>query len=210
MVVPCLAAVAAGGVAMTTVAYASVTADGRSFSGQLVLHGPPGNSAVTPDAPLRRLIDAVHAHGAAVSFQLTHAGYEPWSARAHSLLRHSHTVCGSHVCVLVACARVLCVARFFPPEQGFCGPGGVWHASPSTQSRVLSRQRDFFPRDDGTGLRKGAGRVCCCGCVCVGPRRARVFACVCVCVWGGGAFNRVQGACVLLFTVLGAHCACKS
>jgi len=60
---------AAGGVGMTTVAYAAVTQSGRSYPHQLCLWKPgtlPG---------LRRLTDAVHAHGAAASLQLAHAGY---------------------------------------------------------------------------------------------------------------------------------------
>lgn len=58
---------AAGGVAMTTVAYCAVTADGRTFADQLYLR---------PElvAPLRELTDAVHRHGAAASLQLGHCG----------------------------------------------------------------------------------------------------------------------------------------
>ena len=60
---------AAGGVGMTTVAYAAVSNAGRSYRHQLCLWKPgtlPG---------LRRLTAAVHAHGAAASLQLAHAGY---------------------------------------------------------------------------------------------------------------------------------------
>ena len=60
---------AAGGVGMTTVAYAAVAHSGRSYPHQLCLWKPgtlPG---------LRRLTEAVHAQGAAVSLQLAHAGY---------------------------------------------------------------------------------------------------------------------------------------
>jgi 2,4-dienoyl-CoA reductase-like NADH-dependent reductase (Old Yellow Enzyme family) len=60
-------ALAAGGVAMTTVAYCAVTPDGRTFRDQL--HMRP---EVVP--ALRRLAEAVHLHGAAVSIQLGHAG----------------------------------------------------------------------------------------------------------------------------------------
>ena len=60
-------AVAAGGAALTTVAYASIAPDGRSYPTQIVMDGgaSPG---------LRRLADAVHAEGAAVSLQLGHCG----------------------------------------------------------------------------------------------------------------------------------------
>ncbi len=59
--------VAAGGVAMTTVAYCAVAPEGRTDRHQIWL---------TADAVpgLRRLTDAVHAEGAAVSAQLGHAG----------------------------------------------------------------------------------------------------------------------------------------
>ena len=59
--------VAAGGAALTTVAYASVSPDGRSYATQIVMRpeAAPG---------LRRLVDAVHREGAAVSLQLGHCG----------------------------------------------------------------------------------------------------------------------------------------
>jgi 2,4-dienoyl-CoA reductase-like NADH-dependent reductase (Old Yellow Enzyme family) len=59
--------VAAGGVAMTTVAYCAVTPEGRTDRHQLYWHTDalPG---------LRRLTEAVHAEGAAVSAQIGHAG----------------------------------------------------------------------------------------------------------------------------------------
>lgn len=59
--------VAAGGVGMTTVAYAAVTRSGLSFDSQLWMR-----SEIVPG--LRRLTDAVHAEGAAVSIQLGHCG----------------------------------------------------------------------------------------------------------------------------------------
>ena len=61
-------AVAAGGAAMTTVAYCSVSADGRSYATQLLIRPEtvPG---------LRRLTDAIHLEGAAASLQLGHCGY---------------------------------------------------------------------------------------------------------------------------------------
>lgn len=60
--------VAAGGVAMTTVAYAAVDYDGRSFGHELWLR-----EEVLPG--LRRLTDAVHREGAAASIQLVHCGF---------------------------------------------------------------------------------------------------------------------------------------
>ena len=59
--------VAAGGIGMTTVAYASVTRNGLSFNRQLWLR-----REIVPQ--LRRLTDAVHRHGAAVSIQIGHCG----------------------------------------------------------------------------------------------------------------------------------------
>ena len=61
-------AIAAGGAAMTTVAYCSVAPDGRSYATQMLLE-----PAVVP--ALRRLTDAVHREGAAASLQLGHCGY---------------------------------------------------------------------------------------------------------------------------------------
>lgn len=62
------AEVAAGGVALTTIAYTSVSPDGRTFASQLLLtaDGAPQN--------LHNIARAVHAHGALLSYQLTHAG----------------------------------------------------------------------------------------------------------------------------------------
>jgi 2,4-dienoyl-CoA reductase-like NADH-dependent reductase (Old Yellow Enzyme family) len=59
--------IAAGGAAMTTVAYCAVSADGRTFVDQAQL-----NAATV--APLRVLTDAVHRHGAAACAQITHGG----------------------------------------------------------------------------------------------------------------------------------------
>jgi 2,4-dienoyl-CoA reductase-like NADH-dependent reductase (Old Yellow Enzyme family) len=58
---------AAGGLGMTTVAYLAVAPDGQ---------GAPAEIVVRPEAVagLRRLADAVHAEGAAVSAQIGHAG----------------------------------------------------------------------------------------------------------------------------------------
>lgn len=59
--------VSAGGVGMTTVAYASVSKDGYSFPHQLWLR-----EAIRPG--LTRLAEAVHKEGAAVSIQIGHTG----------------------------------------------------------------------------------------------------------------------------------------
>ncbi|MGA2211047.1 MAG: NADH:flavin oxidoreductase [Acidimicrobiales bacterium] len=61
-------AVAAGGVAMTTVAYCAVTREGSTDGHQIVLDGPE------VAAGLRNLTDAVHDEGAAISAQIGHAG----------------------------------------------------------------------------------------------------------------------------------------
>ena len=60
-------AVAAGGAAMTTVAYCSVSADGRSYGTEMWMR-----PEIVPD--LRRLTDAVHAEGCAASLQIGHCG----------------------------------------------------------------------------------------------------------------------------------------
>jgi len=60
--------VAAGGVAMTTVAYCSVSHDGRAFDHELWMR-----EEIIPD--LKRLTDAVHREGAAASIQLGHCGF---------------------------------------------------------------------------------------------------------------------------------------
>lgn len=59
---------AAGGVGMTTLAYCSVSSDGRTFRDQVWMR---------PEAldGLRRFTDAIHAEGAAASIQLGHAGW---------------------------------------------------------------------------------------------------------------------------------------
>jgi hypothetical protein len=60
-------AVAAGGVGMTTVAYAAVTKSGLSFPHQLWLR-----EEIIPE--LRKLTDAVHRHNAKASIQIGHCG----------------------------------------------------------------------------------------------------------------------------------------
>jgi len=59
---------AAGGVAMTTVAYCAVSPAGRTFADQMTMR-----EEIVP--ALRRLTDAVHAEGAAASIQLGHCGF---------------------------------------------------------------------------------------------------------------------------------------
>lgn len=61
-------AIAAGGAAMTTVAYCSVSPEGRTYDTQLLMRAD-----IVPG--LRVLTDAVHAEGAAASIQLGHSGY---------------------------------------------------------------------------------------------------------------------------------------
>lgn len=60
--------VAEGGVAMTTVAYCSVSFDGRAFEHEMWMR-----PELVPD--LKRLTKAVHKEGAVVSIQLGHCGY---------------------------------------------------------------------------------------------------------------------------------------
>jgi 2,4-dienoyl-CoA reductase-like NADH-dependent reductase (Old Yellow Enzyme family) len=60
--------VAAGGTAMTTVAYCSVSFDGRAFDQELWMR-----DEIVPG--LRNLTDTVHKQGAAVSIQLNHCGF---------------------------------------------------------------------------------------------------------------------------------------
>lgn len=60
--------IAAGGAAMTTLAYCAVSADGRTFRDQIWMREEalPG---------LRRFVDAIHAEGARAAIQLGHAGW---------------------------------------------------------------------------------------------------------------------------------------
>ncbi|MBW2453684.1 MAG: NADH:flavin oxidoreductase [Deltaproteobacteria bacterium] len=61
-------AMAAGGVGMTTVAYAAVSPDGRTFAHQMWMR-----PEIEDD--LRRLTDAVHGEGGAAAIQMGHAGF---------------------------------------------------------------------------------------------------------------------------------------
>ncbi|WP_019547401.1 NADH:flavin oxidoreductase [Streptomyces sulphureus] len=71
---------AAGGVGMTTVAYCAVAPDGRTDRHQILWRPEAA-------AGLRKLTDAVHAEGAAISAQLGHAGpvADPKGNKAPSL-----------------------------------------------------------------------------------------------------------------------------
>ncbi len=60
--------VAQGGVGLTTVAYCSVSYDGRAFGHEMWMR-----PEIVPD--LKRLTDAVHAEGAAASLQIGHCGF---------------------------------------------------------------------------------------------------------------------------------------
>ena len=60
--------IAAGGVSMTTVAYCSVSFDGRAFEHEMWMR-----QAIIPG--LQKLTAAVHREGAAASIQLGHCGY---------------------------------------------------------------------------------------------------------------------------------------
>jgi 2,4-dienoyl-CoA reductase-like NADH-dependent reductase (Old Yellow Enzyme family) len=60
--------IAAGGTAMTTVAYCAVSPDARTFGEQMHIH-----EGILPR--LRTLTDAVHREGAAASLQLAHCGF---------------------------------------------------------------------------------------------------------------------------------------
>ncbi len=60
--------VARGGIAMTTLAYGCVLPEGRTFADQIVITSESISG-------LKKLADAVHREGAAISIQLTHGGY---------------------------------------------------------------------------------------------------------------------------------------
>lgn len=68
VVADALSECARGGAGLVTLAYTSVSADGRTFAEQVLL-----TPAGVP-AELASVARAVHAHGAALSIQLTHAG----------------------------------------------------------------------------------------------------------------------------------------
>jgi 4,4'-dithiodibutanoate disulfide reductase len=74
--------VAAGGAAMTTVAYCAVSKGGRVSRDTLVMDDP-----IVPE--LRRLTDAVHAEGALASAQVGHAGLVGASSKRHPTLAPS-------------------------------------------------------------------------------------------------------------------------
>jgi 2,4-dienoyl-CoA reductase-like NADH-dependent reductase (Old Yellow Enzyme family) len=62
------ARLAQGGIGLTTVAYGAVHPDGRTMEHQMYMR-----PEVVPG--LKKLTDAVHAHGGAASIQLTHCGF---------------------------------------------------------------------------------------------------------------------------------------
>lgn len=66
----CHLEVALGGAAMSTLAYACVSPEGRTFASQLVLTQLTRQQA----SALKRMTDDVHKAGCAMSIQLTHAG----------------------------------------------------------------------------------------------------------------------------------------
>ena len=62
--------VSKGGAAMTTLAYACVSKDGRTFASQIVLTSLSANE----EQRLKELVKGVHENGGAISIQLVHAG----------------------------------------------------------------------------------------------------------------------------------------
>ena len=113
--------VAAGGVGMTTLAYASVTRSGLSFPHQLWLR-----REILPG--LRRITDAIHAEGAAASIQIGHcgnmskksmAGCLPISASSGFNL-YSPTFCrGMRISEITAMAKAFGQAVHLAQEAGF-------------------------------------------------------------------------------------------
>jgi 2,4-dienoyl-CoA reductase-like NADH-dependent reductase (Old Yellow Enzyme family) len=85
-------ALAAGGVALTTVAYCAVSPDGRTFAEQMTMR----RETVSP---LRRVTDAVHGEGGAASLQLGHCGWftknaelSTWLPRGPSLVVNQYGI----------------------------------------------------------------------------------------------------------------------
>ena len=113
--------VAAGGVGMTTLAYASVTRSGLSFPHQLWLR-----REILPG--LRRITDAIHAEGAAASIQIGHCGNMSnrsmagcWPVSASSGFNlYSPTFCrGMRVSEIKAMAQAFGQAVHLAKEAGF-------------------------------------------------------------------------------------------
>ena len=75
--------IAAGGAALSTVAYCATSPDGRTFVDQAVLDDASA-------ADFRALTDGVHKHGAAASAQITHAG--SFTFLDHATLRTSRSL----------------------------------------------------------------------------------------------------------------------
>lgn len=94
--------VAAGGISMTTVAYAAVTQSGLSFDRQLWMR-----PEIIPG--LRKLTDAIHAEGAAAGIQLGHCGTCP--IRVFAGVPRSVPAAAStciHLLLCVVCVPVNC------------------------------------------------------------------------------------------------------
>jgi 2,4-dienoyl-CoA reductase-like NADH-dependent reductase (Old Yellow Enzyme family) len=118
-------AIARGGAALTTVAYCAVSPEGRVQRHCLVLDA---DTAVQ----LRRVTDAAHAEGAAVSAQLGHAGLvaDAWSNGMKSL----------------APSR-----RFSPPAKGLV---------PAATAADLARVREDFVRAARCAVEAGFTATC--------------------------------------------------
>lgn len=75
-------AMANGNVGLTTIAYASVSADGRTFEDQMYIHD-------RSLAELRKIVAAVHRAGGRISIQLSHCGYFSKNTKVGRLLAPS-------------------------------------------------------------------------------------------------------------------------
>lgn len=164
--------IAAGGVAMTTLAYCAVAADGRTYRDQLWMR--PG---VVPG--LRRFSDAMHAEGARAAIQLGHAGW--FASRAvigtapigPSRMFSPHGMCFSRAMQEADFARV---RGDFAAAAGFAADAGfdalevhVGHGYLLSQflSPYNNRRRDGwggtaehrarFPREVLAAVREAAG-----------------------------------------------------
>ncbi len=163
---------AAGGVGMTTVAYCAVAAEGRTDRHQIWMRpeAVPG---------LRRLTDAVHAEGAAVSAQIGHAG-----PVANGASNRAHAIAPSGLFSPLSMQRVLAAttddlnrvvrahadAARLAAESGFDAVEihiGHNYLASSFLSPLLNRRRDDyggslenrarFPRDIARAVRDEVG-----------------------------------------------------
>lgn len=120
--------VAAGGVGMTTVAYCAVAPGGRTDRRQIWMRpeAVPG---------LRRLTDAVHAEGAAVSAQIGHAGP----------VANAASLCAGHCCANRTCCCATNPIR--PPARrattatGACRPSTTAPAACTGPTRLCHNDR---------------------------------------------------------------------